>query len=163
MSKTNQESPMAQPNGPKPLASWLRPSMAAIGLGFMVGAIGGPGSLGNLSSISAQFLTATAASALGGVGLALLFTFRPYWTLGGLMRWLHLSADLSAPTPTRRVRPARMGIGLGIGGAAVLLVTVLRLMIGSAPLLGPIIWGFFGGFMLAGSVMPTKALVGTKR
>jgi hypothetical protein len=153
MSKTNQESPMAQPNGPKPLASWLRPSMAAIGLGCMVGAIGGPGSLGNFSSISAQFLTATAASALGGVGLALLFTFRPYW----------VSADRSAPTPTRRVRPARMGIGLGIGGAAVLLVLVLRLMIGSAPLLGPIIWGFFGGFMLTASVMPTKALVGTKR
>ena len=111
--------------------AWVRPMAAAFGLGFIVAAIGGPGSLGNLSSIGGQMLTATAASVAVGAGLAVWFAFRPRWV------------------------PMPFGNGVGIG-AAVLLVIVIRLVTGEAPLFGSIIWGVFGGFMLAASAVPYK-------
>src|SRR5712691_12270645 len=113
MPENADEADQAQSNQPS-LPSWIRPSFAAIGLGFMVAAVGGPGSLGRLSSISPEVLWVTAASIAAG---------------GALMGWFALRTLSSSPAKSRRARQrdvGRFGLGLGLGGTAVLLVLGLR-------------------------------------
>jgi hypothetical protein len=144
------ESPTGQTGAPTAVATWVRLALAAIGLGFVVAAIGGPGSLVGISSIRLQVLIVTAASAVAGALLMAAFAFR--------------EVSLSAPTrSTNSSRRKLTPIGLGGAGAVLLLVVVLRALTQATPVLGTVIWGFFGGLMLVGAVLPTKALLRPKR
>jgi hypothetical protein len=145
-----EESPTGRTSAPTGVAIWVRLALAAIGLGFVVAAIGGPGSLVGISSISLQVLIVPAASATAGALLMAALAFR--------------EVSLRAPTrSTNPSRPRELRIGLGVAGGVVLLVAVLRALTEATPVLGAVIWGFCGGLMLVGSVLPTKALLRPKR
>jgi hypothetical protein len=123
----------------------MRPALVAIGLGCIVAAVGGPSSLGSFAFISREILWVTAVSAAAG---------------GALMGWFALR-ELSSSSPkyrTSRQRSARR-LSLGIVGIAVLLVVGLRALTTSNPMLGSVIFGAFGGLMLVGAALPTRALI----
>ena len=108
---------------------WVRPWLAAIGLGAFVAAVGGPNTIFSLT-LNAYVAVATVASGATGVGLVLWMVWRPFKLPGGLHA------------------------GIGFGGTLVVGL-VLRLITSSASGLSPIIWGFAGGFMLSAALPPS--------
>jgi hypothetical protein len=134
---------------PRSLPGWIRPAFAAIGLGFVVAAVGGPDSLGRFSSISPEVLWVTAASTAAG---------------GALMGWFALRTLSSSPAKSGHARQRGVGrFGLGIGGAVVLLVVGLRALTDADPIIASVIWGCCGGLMLIGALLPTGALIRPSR
>jgi hypothetical protein len=79
---------------------------------------------------------------------------------GALMGWFALRTLSSSPAKSTRARQRGVGrFGLGIGGTVVLLVLGLRALTDANPIIGSVIWGSCGGLMLAGSLLPTGALI----
>jgi hypothetical protein len=125
--------PSARPRYPW----WATPVSALISLGFLIAAVGGPGSVLSLN-VSASVLAVAIASAVVGVGAVLVLERRYY-------------SRRRNPLANRRHKAGNRTNSSWILGAVLLTVLVLRMVVSTSPFVAAVIFGLFGGAGLAAS------------